>query len=261
MSIAAAIRVFDPRTQCLHNGGRGRASIHWDDIAAMLARVESDNPVGYQLLMTIYRGDVEQEKALRTNLYAWAICKYVERDDIVQIICQVTLDIMLRKPLTPQKRGLRHLHRSHGGYARREANRILKLKAILRRERLKPESPERYDRIHYLEQQISGAKRGINDWVYAHSDASTRCPRCKGSGTIVLPAHGQCPACAGQGWFKPSRHDIRRHIAEHARTAVTAGEITKYLPLIDECRAWLSDQIGTSIDKLHELFEANADAC
>lgn len=261
MSITAAIRVFDPRTQCLHNGGRGRSSIHWDDIAAMLARVESDNPVGYQLLMTLYRGDTEQEKALRSNLCVWANSKNADRSDIVQIVCQITLDVMLRRPLTPQKRNLRHLHRLHGGYARREANRILKLKAILRRERLKPESPEQHDRIHYLEQQISGAKRGINDWVYTHSDASTRCPRCKGTGTIVLPDHGQCPTCAGHGWFKPSRHDIRRHIAEHVTSMATASEITKYLPFMDECRAWLSDQIGTSIDKLDELFGANMEAC
>ncbi len=45
MSTEAAIKIFDPRTAKLTPRG-GRSSIHWDDIAAMLAMVERDNLVG-----------------------------------------------------------------------------------------------------------------------------------------------------------------------------------------------------------------------
>lgn len=41
MSTEAAIKIFDPRTAKLEPRG-GKSSIHWDDIAAMLATLERE---------------------------------------------------------------------------------------------------------------------------------------------------------------------------------------------------------------------------
>lgn len=56
MSTEAAIKIFDPRTAKLELRG-GKSSIRWDDIAAMLATLERENPVGYQMIMVNYRDD------------------------------------------------------------------------------------------------------------------------------------------------------------------------------------------------------------
>lgn len=71
MSTEAAIKIFDPRTAKLEPRG-GKSSIHWDDIAAMLATLERENPVGYQMIMVNYRDDKQQERALRDNVTKWA---------------------------------------------------------------------------------------------------------------------------------------------------------------------------------------------
>ena len=71
MSTEAAIKIFDPRTAKLEPRG-GKSSIHWDDIAAMLATLERENPVGYQMIMVNYRDDKRQELGLRDNVTKWA---------------------------------------------------------------------------------------------------------------------------------------------------------------------------------------------
>ena len=71
MSIEAAIKIFDPRTATLGPRG-GCATLHWDNIAAMQGTIERENSVGYQLIMVAYRGDRQQEAALRKNVGTWA---------------------------------------------------------------------------------------------------------------------------------------------------------------------------------------------
>ena len=250
MSTEAAIKIFDPRTAKLGVSG-GRSSINWDDIAAMLATVERTNPVGYQLIMVNYRGDKQQEKALRDNVTKWAKDFAAKRgiadSALVDRMCQTLLDMQFHIPLTSQLRSLQHLHRLYGPYARRNATRIKALKKTLAKE-------HREGRIEYLEEQISMAKKHINEWVIAHAAASTQCPRCRGAGVITLPQHGPCPACNGNKHIAPSHRDIVRHIS-----ANTSG-VEGIWFVMDECRWWLSDCAGAATTQLNELFAANRDS-
>ena len=250
MSTEAAIKIFDPRTAKLGVSG-GRSSIHWDDIAAMLATLERTNPVGYQLIMVNYRGDKQQENALRDNVTKWAkdfaAKRSIADSALVDRMCQTLLDMQFHIPLTSQLRSLQHLHRLYGPYARRNATRIKALKKTLVKE-------HRESRVEYLEEQISMAKKHINEWVTAHAAASTQCPRCRGAGVITLPQHGLCPACNGDKHIAPSHRDIVRHIS-----ANTSG-VEGIWFVMDECRWWLSDCAGAATTQLNELFAANRDS-
>lgn len=250
MSTEAAIKIFDPRTAKLGVSG-GRSSIHWDDIAAMLATVERTNPVGYQLIMVNYRGDKKQEKALRDNVTKWAkdfaAKRGVADSALVDRMCQTLLDMQFHIPLTSQLRSLQHLHRLYGPYARRNATRIKALKKTLVKE-------HRESRIEYLEEQITAAKRHINEWVIAHAAASTQCPRCRGAGVITLPQHSTCPACNGDKHIFPTHRDIVRHISAN----------TSYVEdiwfVMEECRWWLSDCASAATKQLNDLFTDNRES-
>lgn len=257
MSTEAAIKIFDPRTAKLGVSG-GRSSIHWDDIAAMLATVERTTPVGYQLIMVNYRGDKRLEKALRDNVTKWAKDFAAKRGiadtTLVGRMCQTLLDMQFHIPLTSQQRSLQHLHRLYGPYARRNATRIKDLKKTLTKEQLRAQPGRRENRIEYLEEQIVMAKKHINEWVIAHAAASTQCPRCRGTGVITLPQHGICPACNGAKYFHPSHREIVRHISANA------SHVEGLWFVMDECRWWLSDCAGAATKQLNELFEVNRES-
>ncbi|HED3065075.1 TPA: hypothetical protein R4057_002028 [Kluyvera ascorbata] len=250
MSTEAAIKIFDPRTAKLGVSG-GRSSVHWDDIAAMLATVERSNPVGYQLIMVKYRGDKQQEKALRDNVTKWARDFATKRGitdaELMVRMCQTLLDMQFHVPLSSQLRTLQHLHRLYGPYARRNATRIKALKKTLVKE-------HRESRIEYLEEQIAMAKKHINEWVIAHAAASTQCPRCRGTGIITLPQHGMCPACNGDKHIFPSHRDVVRHISANT------SDIEGLWFVMDECRWWLSEHACAAAVQLNELFAANRES-
>ncbi len=113
MSIEAAIKIFDPRTATLGPRG-GCATLHWDNIAAMLGTIERENSVGYQLIMVAYRGDRQQEAALRKNVGTWAtdFCQKSRIADhtLAIRVAETALDILFHRPLEPQMRSLQHLH-------------------------------------------------------------------------------------------------------------------------------------------------------
>lgn len=257
MSTEAAIKIFDPRTAKLGVSG-GRSSIHWDDIAAMLATVERTNPVGYQLIMVNYRADKQQERALRDNVTKWARDFAAKRGiadvALVDRMCQTVLDMQFHVPLSSQLRSLQHLHRLYGPYARRNATRIKALKKTLAKEQLRAQPGRRESRIEYLEEQIATAKKHINEWVIAHAASSTQCPRCRGTGVITLPQHGICPACNGDKHIFPSHRDIVRHIS--ANTSQVEG----LWFVMDECRWWLSECATAATSQLNELFELNRES-
>lgn len=131
MSTEAAIKIFDPRTAKLEPRG-GKSSIHWDDIAAMLATLERENPVGYQMIMVNFRDDKQQERTLRDNVTKWAkaFCSKSQLVDkpLVERMCQTVVDLQFHRPLSSQHRSLQHLHRLYGPYAQRETTRMKKLK-------------------------------------------------------------------------------------------------------------------------------------
>lgn len=254
MSIEAAIKIFDPRTVKL-DGGRGRASLHWDDIASMLGTVERSNPVGYQLMMVKFRDDQRQEVALRENVSSWAkkLCLKNRLCDepLIVRMCQTAVDLLFHRPLNTQQRSLQHLHRLYGPYARRESTRMKKLKKILSSELKKPDSLQRADRIFLLEEQIATSRQHINAWVEAHAKASTQCPRCRGTGVITLPHHGKCPVCNGDRFIPPSHKEVVRHISSNS--AFVEG----HWFVMDECRWWLADCANAAATHLHELFDLN----
>ncbi len=134
MSTETAIKIFDLRPVKL-GAPSGRASIHWDDIATMLAVVERTNQVGYQLIMVNHRDDKQQEAGLRNNVTTrakdFAISRGIEDVNLVDRMCQTVLDLQLHVPLSSQLRSLQHLHRLYGPYARRIATRIKALKKTL----------------------------------------------------------------------------------------------------------------------------------
>lgn len=254
MSIEAAIKIFDPRTVKL-DGGRGRTGIRWDDIAAMLATVERNNPVGYQFMMVRFRNDRQQEVALRGNVTSWAVrfClkHLIPDEDLIIRISQTAVDLLFNRPLSSQLRSLQHLHRLYGPYARRETTRMKKLKKILNNESIKPESHQRAGRITFLEEQIAAARHNINAWVEAHSQASTQCPRCRGAGVITLPQHSKCPVCNGNRHIQPSHREILRHISSNT------SRVESYLFVMDECQWWLSACANEASTQLNELFDSN----
>lgn len=257
MSIETAIKVFDPRTLG-EQGRRSRPRLPWDEIAGILARLERDNPTGYRLIMLKFRDDHSVEPALRADISAWVVSLCTRRhissayqQNIVYYLAQTALDILTHKPLSTQARALQHLHRLHGGYARREATRIKKLRKLLLKEQSKPESRQRSGRIRLLAEQIDTTREHINHWVIAHAAASTQCPRCKGAGVITLPRHMGCPACAASGWIVPTPREIIRHIGS------TTGKAERFLFVIDECYVWLSMQIGITVSRMNELFDMN----
>lgn len=256
MSIEAAIKIFDPRTATLGPRG-GRATLHWDDIAAMLAAIERENPVGYQLIMVNYRGDRQQEAALRENVGTWAanFCQksHIADHALAAKAAETALDILFHRPLKPQMRSLQHLHRLYGPYAQREAQRIKSLKKTLTKTKLKPETAFMQARIEFLEEHISAARTGIDRWVIAHAAASTQCPRCRGAGQIVKPHPGVCPICNGHQYLEPTRREILRHISKCASRA------EGYLFILDECRWWLASHSNAATTRLHELFDLNQD--
>ncbi|WP_410705091.1 hypothetical protein [Citrobacter freundii] len=249
MSTEAAIKIFDPRTAKLEPRG-GKSSIHWDDIAAMLATLERENPVGYQMIMVNFRDDKQQERALRDNVTKWAkaFCSKSQLADkpLVERLCQTVVDLQFHRPLSSQHRSLQHLHRLYGPYAQRETTRMKKLKKMLSKEL-------RDDRINYLEEQISVARQNINNWVVAHAQASTHCPRCRGTGIINQPQHGTCPVCNGDRYIAPTHREIVRHISSNS------GQVEQYWFVMDECRWWLSASASAATTRLCELFEMNRD--
>jgi len=254
MSIEAAIKIFDPRTATLGPRG-GRATLHWDDIAAMLAAIERENPVGYQLIMVAYRGDRQQETALRKSVCTWAtdFCQksLIADHALAYRVAETALDILFHRPLETQIRSLKHLHRLYGPYAQREAQRIKLLKKTLTKTKLKPETASTLTRIQFLEEQISAARTGIDRWVAAHAAASTQCPRCRGAGQIVKPQPGVCPICDGHQYLEPTRREILRHIGRSASRA------EGYFFILDECRWWLASHSNAATTRLHELFDLN----
>ncbi|EBG5293745.1 hypothetical protein FI178_02010 [Salmonella enterica subsp. enterica] len=257
MSTEAAIKIFDPRTVKLGVSG-GRASIHWDDIAAMLSTLERENPVGYQMIMVNYRDDKQQEKVLRDNVTKWVrdLCSKSCLPDVplVERMCQTVVDIQFHRPLSTQQRSLQHLHRLYGPYAQRETTRMKKLKKMLNKEQLKPKPMQRADRISYLEESITAARQQINNWVVAHAMASTHCPRCRGTGVITQPQHGVCPVCNGDRHIAPTHREICRHISSNT------SRVEGYWFVMDECRWWLSACATAATTRLHELFEMNRDS-
>lgn len=257
MSTEAAIKIFDPRTAKLEPCG-GKSSIHWDDIAAMLATLERANPVGYQLIMVNYRDDKQQETALRDNVTKWAknFCLKSKLSDglLVERMCQTVLDIQFHRPLSSQLRSLQHLHRLYGPYAQRETTRMKTLKKALSKEQLKPESLRRTNRISYLEEQIAATRLQINNWVEAHARASTQCPRCRGTGLITHLQHGVCPVCSGDRYISPTQREIVRHISSNT------ASVEANLFVMDECRWWLSASASAATTQLYELFEMNRDS-
>lgn len=256
MSIEAAIKIFDPRTATLGPRG-GRATLHWNDIAAMLGTIERENPVGYQLIMVAYRGDRQQEAALRKNVGTWAtdFCQKSRIADhaLATRVAETALDILFHRPLESQFRSLQHLHRLYGPYAQREAQRIKFLKKTLTKTKLKHETASTLARIEFLEEQISAARDGIDRWVVAHAAASTQCPRCRGAGQIVKPHPGVCPICNGRQHLEPTKREILRHISRNASRA------EGYLFILDECRWWLASHSNAATARLHELFDLNQD--
>lgn len=102
----------------------------------MLATVERDNPVGYQMIMVNYRDDKALEKALHDNVTKWAgiFCtkRHILDEALVFRICQSAVDILFHRPLSSQLRSLQHLHRLCGPYAQRETTRMKKLKKALK---------------------------------------------------------------------------------------------------------------------------------
>lgn len=252
MSTEAAIKIFDPRTVKLGVRG-GRSTIHWDDIAAMLATVERDNPVGYQLIMVNYRSDGAQERALRDNVTKWGVVFCAKRiladEALVVRMCQTLLDIQFHRPLGSQQRTLQHLHRLYSPYAQRENTR---LKKHLAKEQLRPESLSRAGRIAFLEEQILSIREHINKWVVAHAEASTQCPRCRGAGVITSPQHARCPVCNGARYIDPTHREVIRHISSDS------ARVESHWYVMDECRWWLSDCFSAATTQLNELFELNA---
>lgn len=258
VSTEAAIKIFDPRTVKLEPRG-GKSSIRWDDIAAMLATLERENPVGYQMIMVNYRDDKQQEKVLRDNVTKWAknFCSksgLISDVPLVERMCQTVVDIQFHRPLSTQQRSLQHLHRLYGPYAQRETTRMKKLKKMLNKEQSKAESRQRTDRIDYLEEQISAVRQHINNWVAAHAKASTHCPRCRGSGVITQPQHGVCPVCSGERHIAPTYREIVRHISSNA------SQVEMHWFVMDECRWWLSSCATAVTTRLNELFEMNRDS-
>lgn len=257
MSTEAAIKIFDPRTAKLEPRG-GNSSIRWDDIAAMLSTLERENPVGYQMIMVNYRDDKQQEKALRDNVTKWArdLCSKSRLSDVplVERMCQTVVDIQFHRPLSSQQRSLQHLHRLYGPYVQRETTRMKKLKKMLKKEQLKPDSLQRADRIYYLEEGITSARQQINNWVVAHAQASNSCPRCRGTGVITQPQHGVCPVCNGDRHIAPTHREICRHISSNNSL------VEDYWFVMDECRWWLSSCATAATTRLYELFEMNRDS-
>lgn len=209
MSIETVIKIFDPRTVEL-DGGRGRSRIKWDEIAAILAHLERDNPVGYSLIMLKFRGEKGAEVLLRNNITAWAMSfcarKHISdsrQQHVIRCLAQTALDLLIHKPLSTQIRSLQHLHRLYGGYARRESTRLKKLRKTLQAEQKKPESRQWAGRICFLEEQIETSRAHIERWVEAHAVISTQCPRCRGAGVVTLPRPASCPVCHAAGWVAP----------------------------------------------------------
>lgn len=127
MSTETVIKIFDPRTAKLEPRG-GKSSIHWDDIAAMLATLERENPVGYQMIMVNYRDDMQQECVLRDNVTKWAktFCSksQLAGRPLVERMCQTVVDLQFHRPLSSQHRSLQHLHRLYGPYRSQLCQRI-----------------------------------------------------------------------------------------------------------------------------------------